>query len=145
MKTLYYMCLNYCLSFVTFALAQLSVQVFVNSFWHREVLWVHFSWYKDIICFFSKPYSQNLKTLFIYFIIYLFIYLFSTYLFFFLFYLAFCFQLLFCLFTLSFTSSHGLFYIIYYASFSLSRYVPNLLLLVLQYHYLISTYLLHIN
>ena len=98
---------------------------------------------QNLILKISKPYLFIL--LFIYLFICLFIYLFSTYLFFFLFYLAFCFQLLFCLFTLSFTSSHGLFYIIYYASFSLSRYVPNLLLLVLQYHYLISTYLLHIN
>ena len=101
MKTLYYMCLNYCLSFVTFALAQLSVQVFVNSFWHREVLWVHFSWYEDIICFFSKPYSQNLKTLFIYLFICLFIFLFIyLFVFYVLIFLSLLFSLLFSTFIL---------------------------------------------
>ena len=40
---------------------------------------------------------------------------------------------------------YNLFNITYYASISLSHYVPNLLLLILQYHCLIFTYLLHIN
>ena len=101
MKTLYYMCLNYWLSFVTFALAQLSVQVLVNSFWHREVHWVPFSWYEDIICSFSKPYSQNLKTLFLYLIIYLFICLFiCLFVLYLLIFLALLFSLLFSTFIL---------------------------------------------
>ena len=66
----------------------------------------------------------------LYLSIYLFLYLFIRYLFIFFSHL----------FSLScFTFSHNLFYISYYVSISLSHYVPNLLLPVLQY-YLFNIY-----
>ena len=43
-------------------------------------------------------------------------------------------------------NKHDLFtYLFIYLFILLSRYIPHLLLLKLQYHYLILTYLLHIN
>ena len=55
------------------------------------------------------------------------------------------FKLLFDLFTISFTFSHNLLYIIHVFIW-LFHYIPNLLLLISQYHYLFSIYLfLHVN
>ena len=82
--------------------------------------------------------------LFIFLFIYLYIY-FSTYLFFLLIYLAFCFNFYFTYlpFPLPPLKAYFILFIMYPSL--LSRYALNLLLVMLQYHYLIFPYLLHIT
>ena len=86
--------------------------------------------------------------LFIYLFFYLFIYLyiyFSTYLFFLLIYLAFCFNFYFTYLPFPLPPLKIYFKLFIMYTFLLSRYALNLLLVMLQYHYLIFPYLLHIT
>ena len=93
--------------------------------------------------------SLYLYSLLIYFFIYSFIYLFIYLL---IHFLSHLFSLLFLTFLLPIyhflsSLSRNLVDTVYYESISLSHYVPNLLLLMLQYHCLFNIYIfiLHIN
>ena len=117
--------------------------------WKKPPFWIllNITWRSNILSIYGQARLDKIITgIYVYSLsIYLFIYLFIclfTYLFFFLFSI---FLLLFFLFTISFNFSHNEFYIICYASNLSSHYVPNLLLLMLQYHYLVFMYLLHMN
>ena len=96
-------------------------------------------YYRYLLVFFTHIFIYSFIYLFISFFLSLFIHLF-IYFFIHLFIQLFI-SLLLYLITISFLLSHNLLFAIYRASILLSHYVPNLLLLMSQYHYSFNIYI----